>query len=145
MLQWPQGLTASVNPIYYVTFTTSTIFASVLLFQGFNTEGAAPAISLLGGFITTFLGVFLLNLNRAQEEQRHGSPQHSRHSQTADRMGREPFLESGERDAEELRDSFELRSEGERRPFALFDSQQPDGGEEQDAYHLAHFRDTAPK
>ena len=130
-----------MNPIYYVTFTTSTIFASVLLFQGFNTEGAAPAISLLGGFITTFLGVFLLNLNRAQEEQRHGS----QHSQTADDLGREPFLESGERDAEELRDSFELRSDGEQRPFALFDAQQPDGGEEQDAYHLAHFRDAAPK
>ena len=125
MRKWPQGLTASVNPIYYVTFTTSTIFASVLLFQGFNTEGAAPAISLLGGFITTFLGVFLLNLNRAQEEQRHGS----QHSQTADDLGREPFLESGERDAEELRDSFELRSDGEQRPFALFDAQQPDGGE----------------
>ena len=141
MRKWPQGLTASVNPIYYVTFTTSTIFASVLLFQGFNTEGAAPAISLLGGFITTFLGVFLLNLNRAHEEQRHGS----QHSQTADDLGREPFLESGERDAEELRDSFELRSDGEQRPFALFDAQQPDGGEEQDAYHLAHFRDAAPK
>lgn len=53
----------SVNPIYYVMFTASTIFASFLLFRGFNTKGA-PAVSLLGGFIVIFVGVYLLNLNR---------------------------------------------------------------------------------
>ncbi|KDN46272.1 DUF803-domain-containing protein [Tilletiaria anomala UBC 951] len=59
-----QFSTNVVNPIYYVMFTTSTIFASFLLFQGFNTEGAAPAMSLLCGFVVIFLGVYLLNLNR---------------------------------------------------------------------------------
>ncbi len=59
-----QFSTNVVNPIYYVMFTTSTIFASFLLFRGFNTEGAAPAVSLLCGFIVIFLGVYLLNLNR---------------------------------------------------------------------------------
>lgn len=54
----------SVNPIYYVTFTTSTIFASFLLFNGFNTSGPASAVSLLGGFVVIFMGVYLLNLNR---------------------------------------------------------------------------------
>lgn len=44
-------------------FTASTIFASFLLFRGFNTAGSA-AISLLGGFIVIFVGVYLLNLNR---------------------------------------------------------------------------------
>jgi hypothetical protein len=44
-------------------FTASTIFASFLLFRGFNTAGA-PAVSLLGGFIVIFVGVYLLNLNR---------------------------------------------------------------------------------
>lgn len=44
-------------------FTTSTIFASFLLFRGFNTNGAAPAVSLLGGFVVIFLGVYLLNMN----------------------------------------------------------------------------------
>lgn len=44
-------------------FTASTIFASFLLFEGFNTTGA-PAISLLGGFVVIFVGVYLLNLNR---------------------------------------------------------------------------------
>ncbi|EPQ27507.1 uncharacterized protein PFL1_05045 [Pseudozyma flocculosa PF-1] len=53
-----------VNPIYYVTFTTSTLLASFLLFRGFNTSGAAPAVSLLGGFLVIFAGVYLLNLNR---------------------------------------------------------------------------------
>lgn len=45
-------------------FTTSTILASFILFRGFNTSGAAPAISLLCGFIVIFMGVYLLNLNR---------------------------------------------------------------------------------
>lgn len=57
------SLSSSVNPIYYVMFTTSTIFASFLLFQGFNTNGAAPAVSLLGGFVVIFMGVYLLNMN----------------------------------------------------------------------------------
>ncbi|PWN30230.1 DUF803-domain-containing protein, partial [Jaminaea rosea] len=59
-----QFSTNIVNPIYYVTFTTSTIFASFLLFRGFNTEGAAPAVSLLGGFVVIFMGVYLLNMNK---------------------------------------------------------------------------------
>jgi multidrug transporter EmrE-like cation transporter len=58
-----QFSTNIVNPIYYVMFTASTIFASFLLFRGFNTAGA-PAVSLLGGFIVIFVGVYLLNLNR---------------------------------------------------------------------------------
>ncbi|PWN51594.1 DUF803-domain-containing protein [Violaceomyces palustris] len=58
-----QFSTNVVNPIYYVTFTTSTILASFLLFRGFNTS-AAPAVSLLGGFIVIFVGVYLLNMNR---------------------------------------------------------------------------------
>ena len=58
-----QFATNVVNTIYYVFFTTSTILASVLLFQGFNTS-TAPAVSLLGGFVVIFTGVYLLNLNR---------------------------------------------------------------------------------
>ena len=45
-------------------FTTATILASFLLFSGFNTEGAGPAVTLLGGFVVIFTGVYLLNLNR---------------------------------------------------------------------------------
>lgn len=62
-----QFSTNVVNPIYYVMFTTSTIFASVLLFQGFNTS-TAPVISLLGGFLVTFIGVYLLNINQQSDD-----------------------------------------------------------------------------
>ena len=54
----------SVNPLYYVTFTTCTLVASCLLFQGFNTTSAVNTISLLCGFLIIFSGVYLLNLSR---------------------------------------------------------------------------------
>ena len=54
----------SVNPLYYVTFTTFTLIASFILFQGFNTVDASNTISLLCGFLTIFAGVYLLNLSR---------------------------------------------------------------------------------
>ncbi|EWC47113.1 hypothetical protein DRE_03482 [Drechslerella stenobrocha 248] len=53
-----------VNPLYYVTFTTATLCASFILFQGFNTSSAVNIISLLGGFLIIFAGVYLLNLAR---------------------------------------------------------------------------------
>ncbi|KAF9480968.1 DUF803-domain-containing protein [Pholiota conissans] len=53
-----------VNPLYYVGFSTCTIVASLILFQGFNTSDASNTFSLLAGFIITFLGVHLLNLSR---------------------------------------------------------------------------------
>jgi hypothetical protein len=56
-----------VNPIYYVFFTTATIIASAILFQGFNTTGAANTISLLCGFAIIFMGVYLLNISRQPE------------------------------------------------------------------------------
>ncbi|TFY59110.1 hypothetical protein EVJ58_g5988 [Rhodofomes roseus] len=56
-----------VNPMYYVGFSTATIVASVILFQGFNTDDPANSISLLAGFITTFLGVHLLEISRKPE------------------------------------------------------------------------------
>jgi len=53
-----------VNPIYYVFFSSATILASLILFQGLNTSGGVNSISLICGFLTTFLGVYLLNLSR---------------------------------------------------------------------------------
>ena len=50
--------------MYYVGFSTATIIASIILFQGLNTDDPANSISLLAGFITTFLGVHLLELSR---------------------------------------------------------------------------------
>lgn len=54
----------SVNPLYYVTFTTATLCASFILFKGFNTTDAVNTISLLCGFLIIFTGVYLLNLSR---------------------------------------------------------------------------------
>ena len=51
--------------MYYVGFSTATIIASIILFQGLNTDDPANSISLLAGFITTFLGVHLLELSRS--------------------------------------------------------------------------------
>ncbi|KAF1914684.1 magnesium transporter NIPA-domain-containing protein [Ampelomyces quisqualis] len=59
-----QFSTNIVNPLYYVTFTTCTLVASFLLFQGFNTTSAVNTISLLCGFLIIFSGVYLLNLSR---------------------------------------------------------------------------------
>lgn len=56
-----------VNPLYYVGFSTCTIVASLILFQGFNTQDASNTFSLLSGFFVTFLGVHLLNLSRTAE------------------------------------------------------------------------------
>lgn len=68
-----QFSTNVVNPIYYVMFTTSTIFASVLFFQGFDTSPPA-AVSLIGGFIVTFVGVYLLNIKSDYvPDQHHGA------------------------------------------------------------------------
>ncbi|KAH9869908.1 hypothetical protein J1614_006829 [Plenodomus biglobosus] len=59
-----QFSTNIVNPLYYVCFTTCTLVASCLLFQGFNTTSAVNTISLLCGFLIIFSGVYLLNLSR---------------------------------------------------------------------------------
>ena len=50
--------------MYYVGFSTATIVASLILFQGFNTDNPTNTISLLIGFIVTFLGIHLLELSR---------------------------------------------------------------------------------
>jgi hypothetical protein len=56
-----------VNPMYYVGFCTATIVASLILFKGFNTANASNTVSLLCGFIVTFLGVHILNLAMLDE------------------------------------------------------------------------------
>lgn len=70
--------TSIVNPLYYVTFTTSTLCASFILYGGFNTSDAVNTISLLSGFLVIFTGVYLLNISRADPDGRRlmdgGSP-----------------------------------------------------------------------
>lgn len=61
--------TSIVNPLYYVSFTTCTLTASFLLFRGFNTSDAVSIISLIMGFVITFIGVYLLNMSRSDDVQ----------------------------------------------------------------------------
>lgn len=51
-----------------MTFTTATLCASFILFQGFNTADAVNTISLLCGFLVIFTGVYLLNLSRGDPD-----------------------------------------------------------------------------
>jgi len=62
-----------VNPMYYVGFSSATIVASLILFQGFNTTDGTNTLSLLCGFIVTFLGVHLLNLSRKPDGEHHSA------------------------------------------------------------------------
>ena len=58
----------SVNPLYYVTFTTAVLCASFILFRGFNTTDTVNTVSLLCGFLIIFSGVYLLNLSAADPD-----------------------------------------------------------------------------
>ncbi|KAJ3899735.1 magnesium transporter NIPA-domain-containing protein [Lentinula edodes] len=60
-----------VNPMYYVGFSTATIVASLILFQGFNTTDTTNTVSLLCGFVVIFLGVHILNLSRRSNDDAH--------------------------------------------------------------------------
>lgn len=51
-----------VNPIYYVCFTTATIIASAIMFQGWNTASPTNTVSLICGFLIIFSGVYLLDM-----------------------------------------------------------------------------------
>ncbi|KAJ1667712.1 hypothetical protein IW140_001230 [Coemansia sp. RSA 1813] len=57
-----------VTPIYYVFFTSATILASVALFQGFTDSTNKEMASLFCGFITIFIGVFLLNSTKSNND-----------------------------------------------------------------------------
>jgi hypothetical protein len=56
--------------LYYVTFTTSTLCASFILYGGFNTSDAVNTLSLISGFLVIFTGVYLLNLSRGDPDGR---------------------------------------------------------------------------
>ncbi|KAF9067093.1 magnesium transporter NIPA-domain-containing protein [Rhodocollybia butyracea] len=72
----------TVNPMYYVGFSTATIVASLILFQGFNTTDTTNTVSLLCGFVVTFLGVHILNLSRRSAKDGHGDVNDHRTSLT---------------------------------------------------------------
>ena len=67
---------SSVNPLYYVCFSTATIVASLILFQGLNTDNPVNTISLVVGFIITFIGMHLLELSRKPAVTGHNALEH---------------------------------------------------------------------
>ncbi|KLU82278.1 non-imprinted in Prader-Willi/Angelman syndrome region protein 2 [Magnaporthiopsis poae ATCC 64411] len=58
---------AMVTPTYYVYFTSSTIIASSVLFQGFKGT-ATSIITVVNGFLTICAGVVLLQLSRSAKD-----------------------------------------------------------------------------
>ncbi|KNE58706.1 hypothetical protein AMAG_04258 [Allomyces macrogynus ATCC 38327] len=58
-----------VTPVYYVFFTTATITASIVLFQGFNNSSAVEVVSVFAGFTTIFIGVFMLNAKSGMDKR----------------------------------------------------------------------------
>ena len=65
-----------VNPLYQVCFTTATIVASLILFQGINTDNPVNTISLIVGFIVILIGMHLLELSRKPAITGHNALEH---------------------------------------------------------------------
>ncbi|OAY72089.1 putative magnesium transporter NIPA3 [Ananas comosus] len=53
--------TAVVSPVYYVMFTSLTIFASMIMFKDWDSQNASQIVTELCGFITILSGTFLLH------------------------------------------------------------------------------------
>ncbi|KAJ5401135.1 hypothetical protein N7465_011624 [Penicillium sp. CMV-2018d] len=61
MGQFPASL---VNAMYYVGFTTCTLSASIIFYQGLNTSNWTSIISMICGFLLNFTGISLLTLSK---------------------------------------------------------------------------------
>eukprot|EP00160_Parvularia_atlantis_P011731 Unigene230_Nuclearia_a/m.834 Unigene230_Nuclearia_a/g.834 ORF Unigene230_Nuclearia_a/g.834 Unigene230_Nuclearia_a/m.834 type:complete len:323 (+) Unigene230_Nuclearia_a:291-1259(+) len=51
---------AAVSPVYYVFFTTTTIVANLICFQGAEVQSARDVLNVICGFAVMCIGVFLL-------------------------------------------------------------------------------------
>lgn len=69
--------TAVVTPIYYVFFSSSTILASIILQQGIYDADTSDVLTMLIGFIIIFLGVWMINRQKAQTAARRQSLSHA--------------------------------------------------------------------
>jgi hypothetical protein len=54
----------SVNAMYYVGFTTCTLSASIIFYQGLNTSNWTSILSMICGFLLNFTGISLLTLSK---------------------------------------------------------------------------------
>ncbi|MQM06149.1 hypothetical protein Taro_038969 [Colocasia esculenta] len=53
--------TAVVSPVYYVMFTSFTIFASMIMFKDWSSQSASQITTEVCGFVTILSGTFLLH------------------------------------------------------------------------------------
>ncbi|URE23630.1 hypothetical protein MUK42_17477 [Musa troglodytarum] len=53
--------TAVISPVYYVMFTTLTIFASMIMFKDWASQNASQILTEICGFVTILSGTFLLH------------------------------------------------------------------------------------
>ena len=60
---------AVVTPVYYCGFTTLTIVANVILFQGIKNAQTKDIIGVLIGFIISFIGVYVINDQNTKKPQ----------------------------------------------------------------------------
>ncbi|KAJ3325295.1 hypothetical protein HDU76_013200 [Blyttiomyces sp. JEL0837] len=74
-----------VTPVYYVFFTTATIAASVILFQGIYDATGTQLASVFCGFLTIFIGVYLLNSGKGGQSG--GGEGHEGGSGSSNRSG----------------------------------------------------------
>ncbi|KAG6726086.1 hypothetical protein I3842_02G063900 [Carya illinoinensis] len=75
--------TAVVSPVYYVMFTSLTIFASMIMFKDWDSQDASQIATELCGFVTILSGTFLLHKTKDMGNHTpvqppvHGSPSHN--------------------------------------------------------------------
>ncbi|KAK2384212.1 magnesium transporter NIPA [Trifolium repens] len=74
--------TAVVSPVYYVMFTSLTIFASIIMFKDWDTQNASQIATELCGFVTILAGTFLLHKTKDMGNK---STEQSSASSTPDR------------------------------------------------------------
>ncbi|XP_061372989.1 probable magnesium transporter NIPA2 isoform X2 [Gastrolobium bilobum] len=77
--------TAVVSPVYYVMFTSLTIFASIIMFKDWDSQNASQIATELCGFVTILSGTFLLHKtkdmgNRPTEPLGFSASNHSSHN-----------------------------------------------------------------
>ncbi|XP_020252815.1 probable magnesium transporter NIPA1 isoform X2 [Asparagus officinalis] len=66
--------TAVISPVYYVMFTSFTIFASVIMFKDWASQNATQIVSELCGFVTILSGTFLLHKTKDMGNTVTGEP-----------------------------------------------------------------------
>ncbi|KAG0242390.1 hypothetical protein BGW41_004401 [Actinomortierella wolfii] len=64
--------TSMVTPIYYVLFTSATIVASIILFQGFSASFGS-IVTVVMGFLVICAGIILLQTSKIDSKTGHGS------------------------------------------------------------------------